>query len=115
MQEEVQKALKIHRANKELSSKNSLLKKEMERLQHEHKMEIQQHITMVETLNQQNEQLKTEVKKKSSEASNMLIKVTESNVEKPCKQCLLSQTEKERLQERVEDLEGRLNRESIDL
>ena len=40
MQEEVQKALKIHRANKELSSKISLLKKEMERLQHEHKMEI---------------------------------------------------------------------------
>lgn len=32
MQEEVQKALKIHRANKELNSKNSLLKKEMERL-----------------------------------------------------------------------------------
>ena len=41
MQEEVQKALKIHRANKELSNKNSLLKKEMERLQHEHKTELQ--------------------------------------------------------------------------
>ena len=40
MQEEVQKALKIHRANKELNSKNTLLKKEMERLQHEHKAEI---------------------------------------------------------------------------
>ena len=40
MQEEVQKALKIHRANKELNSKNTLLKKEMERLQHEHQAEI---------------------------------------------------------------------------
>ena len=40
MQEEVQKALKIHRANKELNQKNSLLKKEMERLQHEHKTEL---------------------------------------------------------------------------
>ena len=52
MQEEVQKALKIHRANKELSSKNSLLKKEMERLQHEHKAELQTQINLVETLNQ---------------------------------------------------------------
>jgi len=51
----VQKALKIHRANKELNSKNSLLKKEMERLQHEHKSELQQQTTIVETLSQQNE------------------------------------------------------------
>ena len=43
--------MKIHRANKELNSKNTLLKKEMERLQHEHKAEIQQHKTMIETLN----------------------------------------------------------------
>ena len=44
----------------------------------------------------------------------MLQKVTDSNREQPCKQCLLTQSEKERLMERVEDLEGRLNRESID-
>lgn len=106
--------MKIHRANKELNSKNSLLKKEMERLQHEHKAEIQQHSTIVDTLNQQNEQLKAESKRKSAEVSQMLMKVTESSREQPCKQCLLSQSEKERLMERVEDLEGRLNRESID-
>ena len=115
MQEEVQKALKIHRANKELNSKNSLLKKEMERLQHEHKAEIQQHQTIVDTLNQQNEQLKVEIKRKSSEASQMLIKITEQNREQPpSKQALELQSEKERLMERVEDLEGRLNREQID-
>ena len=78
MQEEVQKALKIHRANKELNSKNNLLKKEMERLQHEHKAEIQQHITIEETLNQQNEQLKSEIKRKGSEASQMMVKMTEN-------------------------------------
>ena len=116
MQEEVQKALKIHRANKELNSKNTLLKKEMERLQHEHQAEIQQHMTIVETLNQQNEQLKAESKRKSSEVSQMLAKVTENSRdrEQPNKQCLVLQSEKERLMERVEDLEGRLNRESID-
>ena len=37
MQEEVQKALKIHRANKELNAKNSVLKQEMERLKQEHR------------------------------------------------------------------------------
>lgn len=37
MQEEVQKALKIHKHNKVLQEKNVLLKKEMERLQTEQK------------------------------------------------------------------------------
>ena len=46
----------------------------------------------------------------------MLAKVTENSRdrEQPNKQCLVLQSEKERLMERVEDLEGRLNRESID-
>ena len=46
----------------------------------------------------------------------MLAKVTESSREReqPSKQFLLLQSEKERLMERIEDLEGRLNRESID-
>ena len=72
---------------------------------------------MVETLNQQNEQLKAESKRKSAEVSQMMLaKVTESSREQqhPCKQCLVAQSEKERLIERIEDLEGRLNRESID-
>lgn len=43
----------------------------------------------------------------------MLVKMTE-NRDQPCKNCLITQGEKERLQERLEDLEGRLNRESID-
>ena len=43
----------------------------------------------------------------------MLVKMTE-NREQPCKNCLISQGEKERLMERVEDLEGRLNREVFD-
>lgn len=68
---------------------------------------------MIETLNQQNEQLKAEIKRKGTETSNMLVKMTE-NRDQPCKNCLLTQGEKERLQERLEDLEGRLNRESID-
>ena len=45
----------------------------------------------------------------------MLIKITEQNREQPpSKQALELQSEKERLMERVEDLEGRLNREQID-
>jgi hypothetical protein len=35
MQEEVQKALKIHKANKVLQDTNAFLKKEMERLKRE--------------------------------------------------------------------------------
>jgi hypothetical protein len=35
MQDEVQKALKIHKANKVLQDKNSILKTEMERLKQE--------------------------------------------------------------------------------
>ena len=37
------------------------------------------------------------------------------NREQPCKQCLVTQSEKERLVERVEDLESRLMREGTDL
>ena len=88
MQEEVQKALKIHRANKELNQKNSLLKKEMERLQHEHKTELQQHTTMIDTLQQQITQLKSEIKRKGNEASQMLLKMTE-NREQPSKELLV--------------------------
>ena len=43
----------------------------------------------------------------------MLLKMTE-NREQPSKELLVVQTEKERLMERVEDLEGRLNRETSD-
>ena len=50
----------------------------MERLQHEHKADLQSHTTMIETLNQQNEQLKAEIKRKGSEASQMLVKMTEN-------------------------------------
>ena len=41
----------------------------------------------------------------------MLLKMTE-NREQPSKELLVVQTEKERLMERGEDLEGRLNRET---
>ena len=44
----------------------------------------------------------------------MLVKITESR-DQPCKTCLVMQNEKERLQERVEDLEGRVIRDSADL
>ena len=44
----------------------------------------------------------------------MMSKMTE-NREQPCKQCLVIQTEKERLIERVEDLESRCHREGSDL
>ena len=70
--------MKIHKANKEINSKNSLLRKEMERLSHEHKSEITQHLSMIETLNQQNEQLKAEIKKKSTENASMAAKMSES-------------------------------------
>ena len=43
----------------------------------------------------------------------MLLKMTE-NREQPSKELLVVQSEKERLMERVEDLEGRLNRETSD-
>lgn len=85
----------------------------MERLQHEHKTELQQHTTMIDTLQQQITQLKSEIKRKGNEASQMLLKMTE-NREQPSKELLVVQTEKERLMERVEDLEGRLNRETSD-
>jgi len=68
---------------------------------------------MIETLNQQNEQLKAEVKRRSNEASSMMAKMTE-NRDQLCKQCLVIQNEKERLHERVEELEGRLHRDVVD-
>jgi len=69
---------------------------------------------MIETLNQQNEQLKVEIKRKGSEASQMLVKITE-NRDQPCKTCLFMQNEKEKLQERVDELENRLLRDNADL
>lgn len=69
---------------------------------------------MIETLNQQNEQLKSELKRKGNEASQIMAKMTE-NRDQPCKQCLVIQNEKERLLERVEELEGKLHREVTDL
>ena len=53
MQEEVQKALKIHRANKELKQKNDLLKKEMERLKHECKTQVDSKQMKIDTMAEQ--------------------------------------------------------------
>ena len=46
-----------------------------------------------------------------------MAKVSEASRrdQQPNKQCLVMQNEKERLQERVEELEGRLHREIADL
>jgi hypothetical protein len=41
MQQEVEKALKIHKANKELSQKNALMKTVMEKLQADHKLALE--------------------------------------------------------------------------
>ena len=40
MQEEVSKALKIHKANKDLKQKNELLKRELEKAQTEYRASI---------------------------------------------------------------------------
>ena len=40
MQEEVSKALKIHKANKDLKQKNELLKRELEKAQNEYRASI---------------------------------------------------------------------------
>ena len=53
MQEEVQKALKIHRANKELKAKNDLLKKEMDRLQHECRTQVDSKQLKIDTMGEQ--------------------------------------------------------------
>lgn len=47
----------------------------------------------------------------------MMAKMSEASRrdQQPCKQCLVTQNEKERLHERVEELEGRLHREFTDL
>ena len=58
----------------------------MERLSHEHKSEITQHLSMIETLNQQNEQLKAEIKKKSVENASMAAKMTESREDQASRQ-----------------------------
>ena len=50
MQEEVQKALKIHQANTELKQKTNLMKKEMERMSHEHKAELEARKVKITTL-----------------------------------------------------------------
>ena len=57
MQDEVQKALKIHKANKDLKQKNDLLKREYEKAQQDYKtslnskeLEVQQKTEHVEKL-----------------------------------------------------------------
>lgn len=42
MQEEVQKALKIHKANKVLQEKQAVLKKEIDRLKRDHQKETEE-------------------------------------------------------------------------
>ena len=65
MQEQVQKALKIHQANTEMKAKNQLLKKEMERMTHEHKTEIENKRIKIDTLEKQVEQLKDDIRKRT--------------------------------------------------
>ena len=81
MQEEVQKALKIHRANKELNSKNAALKKELEKVQSEHRAEMKKHQSVVEGLNLQIEQLKMEKDKGSQDAEATISNLRQEGTE----------------------------------
>ena len=77
MQEEVQKALRIHKANKVLQDKNALLKKEMERMRREHQENIEDKEVRLSTALQQLEKLQDELaRSKANSTSTLAFKST---------------------------------------
>ena len=77
MQEEVQKALRIHKANKVLQDKNALLKKEMERMRREHQENVEDKEVRLSTALQQLEKLQDELaRSKANSTSTLAFKST---------------------------------------
>ena len=77
MQEEVQKALRIHKANKVLQDKNALLKKEMERMKREHQENQEDKDVRLNTALQQLERLQDELaRSKTNSTSTLAFKST---------------------------------------
>lgn len=77
MQEEVQKALRIHKANKVLQDKNALLKKEMERMKKEHQENLEDKEVRLNTALLQLEKLQEELaRSKSNSTSTLAFKST---------------------------------------
>jgi hypothetical protein len=52
-QHEIQKALRIHSANKKLTVTNQVLKKTMEKMKEDHNQELFKSTKVIETLNEQ--------------------------------------------------------------